>query len=204
MNEIWNPPKINDKGARRTLDVIPRILLLILNIISTNAPLLYPLETSENLRFPDVFGGYRSGTLVENGLNIISFAVLVSLLMVLNMFFFYWSVAIVLSYVVWLTQTKSSNLKYLDLANFGKLATNVRGCEHELKKCTGKLKKMFWTHLTLSGAQISGLVSICLERVNNTSKGASMSAVIRNCNCELAETSFHNVYIIYIAGIFSD
>ena len=34
-------------------------------------------------------------------------------------------------------------LKYLDLANFGKLATNVRGCEHELKKCTGKLKKMF-------------------------------------------------------------
>ena len=43
-----------------------------------------------------------------------------------------------------------------------------------------------------------------LERVNNTSKGASMSAVIRNCNCELAETGFHNIYIIYNAGIFSD
>ena len=68
-------------------DVILGILLLILNIIATNVPLLYPLET-ENLRFPDVFGGYRSGTLVENGLNIISLAVLVSLLMVLNMLFF--------------------------------------------------------------------------------------------------------------------
>ena len=26
-----------------------------------------PLKTSENLRFSDVFGGYRSETLVENG-----------------------------------------------------------------------------------------------------------------------------------------
>ena len=28
----------------------------------------YPLKTTENLRFSDVFRGYRSGTLVENGL----------------------------------------------------------------------------------------------------------------------------------------
>ena len=30
---------------------------------------LYSLKTSENQRFSDVFKGYRSGTLVENGLN---------------------------------------------------------------------------------------------------------------------------------------
>ena len=39
-----------------------------LNSFSTNVPLLYPLKTSENWRFFDVFRGYRSGTLVENGL----------------------------------------------------------------------------------------------------------------------------------------
>ena len=39
-----------------------------LNPISTNAPLPYPLKTSEHLRFSDVFGGYRSGTFLENGL----------------------------------------------------------------------------------------------------------------------------------------
>ena len=33
-----------------------------------NAPLLYPLKTSENRRFSDIYWGYRSGTLVENGL----------------------------------------------------------------------------------------------------------------------------------------
>ena len=38
------------------------------NPFSTNVPLLYPPQTSENLRFSDVFRGYRSGTLVENGL----------------------------------------------------------------------------------------------------------------------------------------
>ena len=39
-----------------------------INQFSTNAPLLYPPKTSENRRFSDVFRGYRSGTLVENGL----------------------------------------------------------------------------------------------------------------------------------------
>ena len=32
--------------------------------------LTYLLETSENWSFSDVFRGYRSGTLFENGLNI--------------------------------------------------------------------------------------------------------------------------------------
>ena len=37
------------------------------NPFSTNFPLLYPLKTSEKLQFSDVFRGYRSGTLVQNG-----------------------------------------------------------------------------------------------------------------------------------------
>ena len=40
-----------------------------INPYSTNVSLLYPLKTSENLRFSDVFRGYRSETLVENRLN---------------------------------------------------------------------------------------------------------------------------------------
>ena len=39
-----------------------------INPFSNNVPLLYPRKTSENRRFSDVFTGYRSGTLVENGL----------------------------------------------------------------------------------------------------------------------------------------
>ena len=38
------------------------------NPFSTNAPLLHPLKTSENLRFSHLIKGYRSGTLVQNGL----------------------------------------------------------------------------------------------------------------------------------------
>ena len=41
---------------------------IAINLFLTNVPLLYPLKTSEKLRFSDVFRGYRSGTLVENGL----------------------------------------------------------------------------------------------------------------------------------------
>ena len=41
---------------------------LDLNAFSTNISLLYPLQTSENRSFSDVFRGYRSRTLVENGL----------------------------------------------------------------------------------------------------------------------------------------
>ena len=51
---------------------------LVFNPFSTNVPLLYPLKTSENhpvktsenLRFSNVFRGYRSRILVENGLSI--------------------------------------------------------------------------------------------------------------------------------------
>ena len=42
--------------------------LHVFNPFSTNVPLLYPLKTSENRRFFDVFWGYRNGSLVENGL----------------------------------------------------------------------------------------------------------------------------------------
>ena len=38
------------------------------NPFSSNVPLLYPQKTSENRRFSNVLRGYRSGTLVENGL----------------------------------------------------------------------------------------------------------------------------------------
>ena len=47
---------------------IPIRFILFFNPFSTNAPLLYPLKTSKNHRFSEVFRGYRSGTLVENGL----------------------------------------------------------------------------------------------------------------------------------------
>ena len=50
---------------------IQKLIIAGLNPFSANVPLLYPLETSENLRFSDVFREYRSGTLVENGLIII-------------------------------------------------------------------------------------------------------------------------------------
>ena len=41
---------------------------LKVNPVSINGPLLYPLKSSENIRF-SVFRGYRSETLVENGLS---------------------------------------------------------------------------------------------------------------------------------------
>ena len=40
----------------------------VLNPFLTNVSFLYPLKTLENHRFSDVFRGYKSGTLVENGL----------------------------------------------------------------------------------------------------------------------------------------
>ena len=50
-------------------------LIYVFYPFSTNVPLLYPLKTSENLRFTDVFRGYRSGTLVESGLSFKFFCV---------------------------------------------------------------------------------------------------------------------------------
>ena len=43
-------------------------MINVINPFLTNVPLLYPLKTSENSRFSAIFRGYRSGTLVENGL----------------------------------------------------------------------------------------------------------------------------------------
>ena len=45
------------------------LLLLLFHLVlvypfSTNVPLLYPLKTSENRKFSDIFRGYRSRTLV--------------------------------------------------------------------------------------------------------------------------------------------
>ena len=40
-----------------------------INPFPTNVSIMYPLKTSENPQFSDVFRGYRSGTLVKNGLN---------------------------------------------------------------------------------------------------------------------------------------
>ena len=44
----------------------------LLNPYSPNATFLYPLKTSENLRFSEVFRGYRNVTLGEYGLNSLS------------------------------------------------------------------------------------------------------------------------------------
>ena len=60
-----------NKALDRNLTIIYGILTVpwfSYNPFSTNVPLLHPLKTSENPRFSDVFRGYRSGTLIENGL----------------------------------------------------------------------------------------------------------------------------------------
>ena len=50
------------------------VIIQSLGSILTHFRLMFhffnPLKTSESQRFSDVFRGYRSGTLVENGLNI--------------------------------------------------------------------------------------------------------------------------------------
>ena len=54
--------------------VLRRKFATLINPFSINVPFLYPLETSENLRYSEVFRRYRSGTLVENGLILFSIA----------------------------------------------------------------------------------------------------------------------------------
>ena len=44
-------------------------ILKELRPFSTNVPFLYPLKSSENFRFIDVFREYRSEAMVENELN---------------------------------------------------------------------------------------------------------------------------------------
>ena len=58
----------NSTGPFRTQTTKSKLFVKIVNPFSTNIPLLYPLKTSENVQFSDVLRGYRSGTLVENGL----------------------------------------------------------------------------------------------------------------------------------------
>ena len=43
----------------------------LLKLIQVNVPFLYPLETSENLVFSDVFRGHRKVTLAWDGLIIL-------------------------------------------------------------------------------------------------------------------------------------
>ena len=59
--------KLSKKLFRYQRQNLPTISNL-LNPLSTSVPFLYPLNTSENLRFSGVFRGFRSGALVENGL----------------------------------------------------------------------------------------------------------------------------------------
>ena len=59
------------------LDILLAVKMIVkviqINPFSTNVPLLYPLEISENIRFSAIYKGNRSGTLVENGLIAVQF-----------------------------------------------------------------------------------------------------------------------------------
>ena len=48
--------------------IFAKLFGTIINAFSINIPLLHLLKTSENPRFSDIFWGYRSETLVKNGL----------------------------------------------------------------------------------------------------------------------------------------
>ena len=65
--------ELNKSFFRNRVSIFQKQGLSIFNPFSTNVPYLYPLKTSENRRFSDIFRGYRSGTLVENGLKTMSF-----------------------------------------------------------------------------------------------------------------------------------
>ena len=43
--------------------------LFSITLFLANVLILYPLKTSEKLRFSDVFRGYKVGTLARSGLN---------------------------------------------------------------------------------------------------------------------------------------
>ena len=70
--------KVDNGGTRTMCEICSKLIVKtperphwvskLLNPFSTNAPLLYALETSENLRVFYFFRGYRSGALAENGL----------------------------------------------------------------------------------------------------------------------------------------
>ena len=56
--------KLRNANFRKNMNQVTKF-----NIFSTNVPLLYPLKTSENRKFYNVFKECRIGILVENGLN---------------------------------------------------------------------------------------------------------------------------------------
>ena len=60
----------NTIGMSSLYQAVKRCFLLntFLKTFYINVPFLYPLKTSENLRFCDVFRGYRNGTLAQKGL----------------------------------------------------------------------------------------------------------------------------------------
>ena len=64
---------LNKSFFRNRVSIFQKQGLSIFNPFSTSVPYQYPLKTSENRRFSDIFRGYRSGTLVENGLKTMSF-----------------------------------------------------------------------------------------------------------------------------------
>ena len=63
----WSLEHLNESPARVS-NFHKNVSWPPINPFLTNAPLLYSLKTSENLRFSDIFRGYGSGTLVEYGL----------------------------------------------------------------------------------------------------------------------------------------
>ena len=57
------------------------MLEFIINSFHANPLFLYPLKTSENLRFSDIYWGYKNRTLALNGLTVeLSFALTLKLL----------------------------------------------------------------------------------------------------------------------------
>ena len=64
---------LNKSFFRNRVSIFQKQGSSIFNPFSTSVPYLYPLKTLENRRFSDIFRGYRSGTLVENGLKTMPF-----------------------------------------------------------------------------------------------------------------------------------
>ena len=64
-----NKPTCFQSKNSPCIDLILTNKKYLLDPFSTNVPLLNALKISENLQFSDVFRGFRSKTLVENGLN---------------------------------------------------------------------------------------------------------------------------------------
>ena len=74
LTKIKNQLHLGQTSEREKITMfnVPCLQLHVYNVVansfSTSVSLLHPLKTSENRRLSDIFTGYRSGTLVENGL----------------------------------------------------------------------------------------------------------------------------------------